>query len=135
MREGLNTYLTTRAMRSFLIASVLTMAINQLNTTVDGIIVSHLIGPDGVDDVRTRGVFHGLTLRHGSSTVGDIGKHLHEDGIVKHRGIEQLAFHGVGQVLIPAHAPLVVLVEAFKGFVVGWEHGLGTRLSQRLGLA
>ena len=44
--EGRNAYLTTKAMKNFLIASVLTMAINQLNTTVDGIIVSHLVGPD-----------------------------------------------------------------------------------------
>ena len=44
--EGRNAYLTTKAMKNFLIASVMTMAINQLNTTVDGIIVSHLVGPD-----------------------------------------------------------------------------------------
>ena len=49
--EGRNAYLTTKAMKNFLIASVLTMAINQLNTTVDGIIVSHLIGPDALSAV------------------------------------------------------------------------------------
>ena len=38
-------------MKNFLIASVLTMAINQLNTTVDGIIVSHLVGPDTLSAV------------------------------------------------------------------------------------
>ena len=38
-------------MKNFLIASVLTMAINQLNTTVDGIIVSHLVGPDALSAV------------------------------------------------------------------------------------
>jgi len=49
--EGRNAYLTTKAMKNFLIASVLTMAINQLNTTVDGIIVSHLVGPDALSAV------------------------------------------------------------------------------------
>lgn len=46
-----NAYLITKAMKNFLIASVLTMAINQLNTTVDGIIVSHLVGPDALSAV------------------------------------------------------------------------------------
>ena len=46
-----NAYLITKAMKNFLIASVLTMAINQLNTSVDGIIVSHLVGPDALSAV------------------------------------------------------------------------------------
>jgi len=49
--EGRNAYLTTKAMKNFLIASILTMAIVQLNTTADGIIVSHLVGPDALSAV------------------------------------------------------------------------------------
>lgn len=54
MKMGLsrNPYLITRAMRNFLLASILTMAVAQVNTTVDGIIVSHLVGPDALSAVN-----------------------------------------------------------------------------------
>ena len=47
-----NPYLITKAMRNFLWASILTMALAQLNTTVDGIIVSHLVAPDALSAVN-----------------------------------------------------------------------------------
>ena len=90
---------------------------------------------DRVDHIGTRGMLHRLALYHGSGTVGDIRQHLHEEGVVEHRGIEQLALHRVGQVFIPPHAPGVILVEAVEGLVVGREHGLGTRLGQSLCIA
>lgn len=43
-----NAYLIKRAMGNFLLASVVTMIINQLTTTVDGIIVGHLVCPDAL---------------------------------------------------------------------------------------
>lgn len=46
MNQTKNYYLVGKAFRNFLSASVLTMVINQLTSTVDGIIVSHLVGPD-----------------------------------------------------------------------------------------
>ena len=46
-----NAYLITKAMKNFLIASVLTMAIGQLTTTIDGIIVSHLVSPDALSAI------------------------------------------------------------------------------------
>lgn len=48
MENSRNSYLISKAIQKFLIASILTMAISQLNVTVDGIIVSHLIGPDAM---------------------------------------------------------------------------------------
>ncbi len=47
-----NPYLISKAMRNFLWASILTMALAQLNTTVDGIIVSHLVAPDALSAVN-----------------------------------------------------------------------------------
>ena len=47
-----NPYLITKAMRNFLWASILTMALAQVNTTVDGIIVSHLVAPDALSAVN-----------------------------------------------------------------------------------
>ena len=47
-----NPYLITKAMRNFLWASILTMALTQINTTVDGIIVSHLVAPDALSAVN-----------------------------------------------------------------------------------
>ena len=46
-----NAYLITKEMKNFLIASVLTMAIGQLTTTIDGIIVSHLVSPDALSAI------------------------------------------------------------------------------------
>ena len=51
MEQTRKPYLTNNALKYFLTASVLTMAINQLNTTADGIIVSHLVGPDALSAV------------------------------------------------------------------------------------
>ena len=48
MENQRNAYLISKAIRKFLVASILTMAIIQVNVTVDGIIVSHLIGPDAM---------------------------------------------------------------------------------------
>ena len=47
-----NPYLITKAMRNFLWASILTMALAQVNTTVDGIFVSHLVAPDALSAVN-----------------------------------------------------------------------------------
>ena len=47
-----NSYLTTRAMKNFLIASILTMAVQQFNITLNGIIVSHLVGPDALSAIN-----------------------------------------------------------------------------------
>lgn len=43
-----NAYLIKRAMGNFLFASVVTMLINQLTATVDGIIVGHIVCPDAL---------------------------------------------------------------------------------------
>jgi putative MATE family efflux protein len=50
--EGRNSYLITKAMRNYLFASILTMAVSQLNTTIDGIIVSHLVAPDALSAIN-----------------------------------------------------------------------------------
>ena len=47
-----NPYLIAKAMKNFLLASILTMAVTQVNTTVDGIIVSHLVAPDALSAVN-----------------------------------------------------------------------------------
>lgn len=47
-----NPYLIAKAMKNFLLASILTMAVTQINTTVDGIIVSHLVAPDALSAVN-----------------------------------------------------------------------------------
>ena len=90
---------------------------------------------DGVDDVGTRGVLQGLTLHNGRGTVRDVRQHFHQQGIVKHRGVEQLALHGVSQVLVTLHAPRILLIETLESIVVGGEHSLRARLRQRLGVA
>ena len=90
---------------------------------------------DGVDDVGASGVLQRLPLHHRRRAVADVREHLHQDGIVEHRGIEQLLLHGLRQVLIAAHAPGVAGIEAVEGLVVGGEHRLRARLRQRLGIA
>lgn len=47
-----NSYLISKAMKNFLLASMLTMLIAQLNVFIDGIIVSHLIGPDALSAIN-----------------------------------------------------------------------------------
>ena len=90
---------------------------------------------NGVDDVGTRGVLHRLALHHGRRAVADVRQHLHQDGVVEHRGVEQLFLHGVGQVFVAFHTPAVVGVETVESLVVGGEDGLRARLGQRLGIA
>ena len=51
MDQNKNYYLIGKALRYFLFASVLTMAIGQLATTIDGIIVSHLVSPDALSAI------------------------------------------------------------------------------------
>ena len=51
-QQARNHYLIDKALKNFLFASVLTMAITQLNTTADGIIVSHLIAPDALSAIN-----------------------------------------------------------------------------------
>lgn len=41
-----NSYIIGKALKNFLLASVLTMAVQQLNVTVDGIIVGNFVNPD-----------------------------------------------------------------------------------------
>ncbi len=49
--ERRNAYLISRALRHFLIASILTLVVQQLTVTVDGIIVSHLVGVDAMSAI------------------------------------------------------------------------------------
>ena len=51
MKETRKPYLINQALKYFLIASVLTMAIGQLATTIDGIIVSHMVSPDALSAI------------------------------------------------------------------------------------
>jgi Na+-driven multidrug efflux pump len=51
MNQTRNPYLINKALKNFLLASVMTMAIGQLTTTVDGIIVSHLVSPDALSAI------------------------------------------------------------------------------------
>ncbi len=46
-----NAYLISRALKNFLIASILTLVVQQLTVTVDGIIVSHLVGVDAMSAI------------------------------------------------------------------------------------
>ena len=48
MNQTRNPYLIRRAMEHFLFASVLTMTISQLTSTLNSIIVSHLVCPDAL---------------------------------------------------------------------------------------
>ena len=52
MESKRNSYLISKAMRNFLIASILTMAVQQLNIIVDGIIVSNLVNPDALSAIN-----------------------------------------------------------------------------------
>ena len=51
MSNKRNSYLVSKAMKNFLLASILTMAVQQINTTVDGIIVSNLVNPDALSAI------------------------------------------------------------------------------------
>jgi Na+-driven multidrug efflux pump len=48
MNQRRNQYLINKALKNFLFASVLTMIINQLSSTINGIIASHLVSPDAL---------------------------------------------------------------------------------------
>ena len=52
MESKRNPYLINKAMRNFLIASILTMAVQQLNIIVDGIIVSNFVNPDALSAIN-----------------------------------------------------------------------------------
>ena len=52
MKQNRNCYLIDKALRHFLIASVLTSAATQLAVMVDAIIVSHIVGPDALSAVN-----------------------------------------------------------------------------------
>ena len=52
MESKRNSYLISKAMRNFLIASILTMAVQQLNIIVDGIIVSNFVDPDALSAIN-----------------------------------------------------------------------------------
>lgn len=52
MSNKRNSYLISKAMKHFIFASVLTMAVQQLNITLDGIIVSRLLSPDAFSAVN-----------------------------------------------------------------------------------
>ena len=88
-----------------------------------------------IDDVDRSGVLHGLTLRHRGGIVGYIRQHLHEQGIVEHRRVEQLFLHGLRQVVILAHAPAIAGEEPIKRLIVGREHSLRACFAQCLGIA
>lgn len=47
-----NSYLINGAIKNYLAASVVTMVVQQLNVTIDGIIVSNLIGPDALSAIN-----------------------------------------------------------------------------------
>ena len=48
MEQRRTPYLINKALKNFLFASVMTMAITQLSSTINGIIVSHLVSPDAL---------------------------------------------------------------------------------------
>ena len=47
-----NPYLVKKAMSHFLVATILTMAAGQIGVIIDGIIVSHLVGPDALSAIN-----------------------------------------------------------------------------------
>ena len=52
MAEKRNDYLVSKALKTFMFASVLTALAQQVATTTDAIVVSHLIGPDAISAVN-----------------------------------------------------------------------------------
>lgn len=48
MEQSRNPYLINKALKNFLSASVMTMVINQLSSTINGIVASHLVSPDAL---------------------------------------------------------------------------------------
>lgn len=52
MESKRNSYLISKAMRNYLIASILTMAVQQFNIIVDGIIVSNFVNPDALSAIN-----------------------------------------------------------------------------------
>lgn len=48
MNQTRNPYLINKALKNFLFASVMTMVITQLSSTINGIIASHLVSPDAL---------------------------------------------------------------------------------------
>lgn len=47
-----NNYIQNKSLRTFFIASVLTSVITQVNSLVDGIIVSHFVSPDALSVIN-----------------------------------------------------------------------------------
>lgn len=52
MAEKRNGYLVSKALKTFMLASILTALAQQVATTTDAIVVSHLIGPDAISAVN-----------------------------------------------------------------------------------
>lgn len=52
MTEKRNSYLVSKALKTFMFASILAALAGQLATTTDAIVVSHLIGPDAISAVN-----------------------------------------------------------------------------------
>ena len=52
MAEKRNGYLVSKALKNFMLASILTALAQQVATTTDAIVVSHLIGPDAISAVN-----------------------------------------------------------------------------------
>ena len=52
MAEKRNSYLVSKALKSFMFASILAALAQQVATTTDAIVVSHLIGPDAMSAVN-----------------------------------------------------------------------------------
>ena len=48
-----NTFVTSRALKNFLSASIMTSLAGQLAVTTDAVIVSHMIGPDAISAINT----------------------------------------------------------------------------------
>ena len=73
-----NGYLVSKALRTFMWASILAALAGQIATTTDAIVVSHLIGPDAISAVNVTEVpdpFVSWDIKEDDSLCGDIVRH------------------------------------------------------------
>ena len=61
-------YLISQAIKTYIFASILTMAIGQLNALVDSLLMGHLIGPSGVGKAQLTHLLEATTVLRGILT-------------------------------------------------------------------
>lgn len=86
-----NEYIQNKGLRTFFIASVLTSVITQLNSLIDGVIVSHFVSPDALSAISlATPVMSILYLFSGMISLGASVLVTKEIGMQNHTGVARL---------------------------------------------